>query len=110
MRDTAGGCATRGEIDMIVVHTIGGPLCDPATGPVRFSQAPRDARFWRGLARAPVGVEHSLRGGSLRADRGATAGGAHSGHVSYAGTVGRVNEWSIGIELVNRGDGVDPIP
>jgi N-acetylmuramoyl-L-alanine amidase len=98
------------EIDLIVVHAIGGPVCEPRAGAVSFSAAPRDARFWRDwFARQTDRSIHYVidREGRIAAQRPEER---TAGHVSYAGIVAGVNDRSVGIELVNRGDGVDPFP
>jgi N-acetyl-anhydromuramyl-L-alanine amidase AmpD len=88
------------SIAAIVIHAVGGPAC--AAGAVRFHPVPvrvDDAMFWREvLIGAPQNDAHFVigRSGTLLSVIPTTEIANH--------TVG-INDVSIGIELVNRGDG-----
>jgi hypothetical protein len=90
-------------IATIVLHTIGGPAC--VRGLVEFAPIARredDATFWRNVMRAaPEADAHFVIGRT-----GALAEGINITQIANH-TVG-ANEFSIGIELVHRGDGVEP--
>jgi N-acetylmuramoyl-L-alanine amidase len=92
-------------ITAIVIHSIGGPACiahKVQYRPIRFRED--DAEFWRRiLAAAPSADAHYVIGRT-----GQLAEVMPTTEIAYH-TVG-VNDVSIGIELVNRGDGQDPYP
>jgi N-acetylmuramoyl-L-alanine amidase len=95
-------------IDLIVIHTIGGPGC--VDGAIVYGAAKGTAVFWRDwLDRQPDKSIHYVvdRDGAIAAQR---PDERTAGHVAFNGVVPRVNDRSIGIELVNRGDGVEPFP
>jgi N-acetylmuramoyl-L-alanine amidase len=94
---------TRDKIDKIVIHTIGGPSCSE-DGEVQFRPVPGNARTWiNWFAKQPVvGIHYVV-------DReGVTLAGIPENQV--ANHVVCCNQHSIGIELVNNGDGVDKFP
>jgi N-acetylmuramoyl-L-alanine amidase len=95
--------AERGAIDKIVIHTIGGPSCSDA-GEVQFRPVKGNARTWKTWFEAePVkGIHYVVdrEGESL----------ASIPENQIANHVVGHNKTSIGIELVNTGDGVDPFP
>lgn len=96
------------EIDLIVIHTIGGPTC--RDGEVYFTPAPYDAVFWRDwfLDQDGKSIHYVVgREGDIAQQRPELR---TAGHVSFGGVIQYVNRRSIGIELVNRGDGIDPFP
>lgn len=96
------------DIDMIVIHTVGGPTCEG--GEVRFSPAGEDARYWRDWfeSQGSTSIHYVVgREGDVAQQRPELR---TAGHVSFGGVRDGVNARSIGIELVNRGDGVDPFP
>ena len=96
------------EIDLIVIHTIGGPTC--RDGEVYFTPAPHDAAFWRDwfLDQDDKSIHYVIgREGDIAQQRPELR---TAGHVSFGGVIQHVNRRSIGIELVNRGDGIDPFP
>lgn len=96
------------EIDLIVIHTIGGPTC--RDGAVYFTPAPHDAVFWRDrfLDQDNKSIHYVIgRDGGIAQQRPELRA---AGHVSFGGVMQQVNRRSIGIELVNRGDGVEPFP
>jgi hypothetical protein len=91
------------SITALVVHTIGGPACVANT--VRFMPIPKrddDAQFWqRFLKIAPNTEAHYVIGRN-----GAEAQVMPLTEIANH-TVG-INDVSIGIELVHRGDGIEP--
>lgn len=96
------------EIDLIVIHSIGGPTC--RDGAVYFTPANGSAVFWRDwfLSEGGKSIHYVIgRGGDIAQQRPELR---TAGHVSFGGIMQRVNRRSIGIELVNRGDGVEPFP
>ena len=96
------------EIDLIVIHTIGGPTC--RNGAVYFTPANGSAVFWRDwfLDETGKSIHYVIgREGDIAQQRPELR---TAGHVSFGGIVQFVNRRSIGIELVNRGDGVEPFP
>jgi len=103
-----GSARSAAAIDMVVIHTVGGQVCED--GEVTFSPAGRDAVFWRDWFETQGGKSiHYVVGreGDIAQQRPELR---TAGHVAFNGVVEDVNARSIGIELVNRGDGVDPFP
>jgi N-acetylmuramoyl-L-alanine amidase len=92
-------------IDMIVIHSIGGPTC--VKGAVVFNPiAVRsdDSQFWKSyLEHQPVDGIHYIVGRD-----GSVAKSIPEDQV--ANHASNANGRSIGIELVNRGDGKEPYP
>jgi N-acetylmuramoyl-L-alanine amidase len=91
-----------GGIDSIVIHAIGGPYC--RDGQVRYSYARGGLQYWlRFFAKQPVVGIHYLiaRDGSIASSITEAKVANHA--------LGR-NLRSIGIELINAGDGVEPYP
>jgi hypothetical protein len=96
------------EIDLIVVHAIGGPTC--RDGAIFFTPANGSAVFWRDwfLGEGGKSIHYVIgREGDIAQQRPELR---TAGHVSFGGIVQFVNRRSIGIELVNRGDGIEPFP
>lgn len=96
------------EIDLIVVHSIGGPTC--RDGAVFFTPANGSAAFWRDwfLGEGGKSIHYVVgREGDIAQQRPELR---TAGHVSFGGIMTAVNRRSIGIELVNRGDGIEPFP
>jgi N-acetyl-anhydromuramyl-L-alanine amidase AmpD len=91
------------NITAIVIHTVGGPAC--IAGMVQFRMVPQrddDAEFWRQVLRsAPIADAHYVIGRT-----GNKADVLPFTQIANH-TVG-INPISIGIELVHRGDGVEP--
>jgi len=91
------------SINAIVIHSVGGPAC--IAGAVTFRPIPfrdDDAMFWRKvMLAAPSADAHYVigRSGRVAEIMPITQIANH--------TVG-VNDISVGIELVNRGDGAEP--
>jgi N-acetylmuramoyl-L-alanine amidase len=96
--------AVRSEpIDMVVIHSTGGPTCDARTGkPVWVRSGTLDANMRFIEAHPTLGIHYMIgRDGTLRAS---VPEGRLAHHVF--GFSGR----SIAIELVNDGNGIDPFP
>lgn len=94
------------EIDLIVIHSIGGPTC--RDGAVYFTPANGSAVFWRDwfLGEGGKSIHYVIgRDGDIAQQRPELR---TAGHVSFGGIMQQVNRRSIGIELVNRGDGLEP--
>jgi hypothetical protein len=93
----------RSNIDTIVIHTIGGPSCSDE-GEVQFRPVKGNARLWKKwFAEEPVKGIHYI------VDReGDALASIPEGQI--ANHVVDHNKTSIGIELVNTGDGIDPFP
>jgi N-acetylmuramoyl-L-alanine amidase len=103
-----GEARTANEIDLIVIHSIGGPTCKD--GAVYFTPAGGPAVFWRDwfLDQSNKSIHYVVgREGDIAQQRPELR---TAGHVSFGGIMARVNQRSIGIELVNRGNGVEPFP
>lgn len=95
-------------IDMIVIHTIGGPAC--VDGEIRFGRPQQSAVFWRDwfTEQNNKSIHYIVdRQGAIAQQRPENR---TAGHVSFGGVMPNVNRRSIGIELVNNGDGIDPFP
>jgi N-acetyl-anhydromuramyl-L-alanine amidase AmpD len=90
-------------ITALVIHTVGGPAC--IAGTVRFRPIPKrddDTQFWQKFLKTARNADaHYVigRGGTMAPVIPAT-------EIAYH-TVG-INDVSIGIELVHRGDGIEP--
>ena len=97
------GNARTQAIDMIVIHSTGGPTCDETTGkPIWVSAGTLEEDMRQIEANPRLGIHYMIdRGGTLRASVPEDQVANHVFHYS-----GR----SIGIELVNDGDGRDPFP
>jgi hypothetical protein len=96
------------SIDMIVIHTVGGPSC--VDGRIEFTSGEGTAVSWRDwfLEQDDKSIHYVVdREGRIAQQRPEAR---TAGHVSYGGVMPDVNKRSIGIELVNRGDGLDPFP
>lgn len=96
-------------IDMVVIHTISGPKC--VHGRIQFTGAPRlstgDAEFYL------VKMERDHRQVSIHyvvGRNGERAAGVPENVIAYHAGNPDVNGRSIGIELVNDGNGKDPFP
>ncbi|KNZ31309.1 MAG: hypothetical protein AD742_18720 [Methylibium sp. NZG] len=90
-------------IDMVVIHSTGGPTCDAKTGlPVWVAAGTLEDNLRHIEAHPTLGIHHMIdRDGTARAS---VPEGQVAHHVF--GFSGR----SIAIELVNDGDGRDPFP
>lgn len=90
-------------INMVVIHSTGGPTCDVKTGRpiwVRSGTMAANMRFIE--AHPTLGIHYMIdRDGSLRTS---------VPEEQVAHHVFRFSTRSIAIELINDGDGVDPFP
>lgn len=90
-------------IDMVVIHTTGGPTCDPKSGRPVWVRAGTLAASMRFIEAHPkLGIHYMIdRDGTLRRSVPEDQVAHHVfGHSAR----------SIAIELINDGDGVDPFP
>ncbi len=90
-------------IDMVVIHSTGGPTCDAITGkPIWVGAGTLDEDMRNIEANSRLGIHYMIdRDGTLRSSVPEDEVANHVFH--YSGE-------SIGIELVNNGDGHDPFP
>ena len=90
-------------IDMVVIHSTGGPTCDDVTGKAIWVKAGTFEDNLRHIEAHPVlGIHYMIdRDGAVRAS-------VPEGQVAHH--VYRFSERSIAIELINDGDGHDPFP
>ena len=90
-------------VEMVVIHSTGGPTCDPQTGQLVWIGAGTLAEDLRNIEAHPqLGVHYMIdRDGTVRSSVPEDRVAHHVFHFS---------EQSIGIELVNDGDGRDPFP
>lgn len=88
-------------IDMVVIHSTGGPTCDAITGkPIWVNAGTLEEDLRKIEADPKLGVHYMIdRDGTLRSSVPEDEVANHVFHYS-----GR----SIGIELINNGDGLDP--
>jgi N-acetyl-anhydromuramyl-L-alanine amidase AmpD len=90
-------------IDMVVIHSTGGPTCDAKTGkPIWVAAGTLEENLQRIEAHPKLGIHYMIdRDGTVRASVPEDQMVHHVFHYS-----GR----SIAIELINNGDGIDPFP
>ena len=90
-------------IDMIVIHSTGGPTCDAVTGKPIWVGAGTLAENLRQIEAHPrLGIHYMIdRDGTLRSSVPEEQIAHHVMHYSQR---------SIAIELINQGDGRDPFP
>lgn len=90
-------------IDMVVIHSTGGPTCDEKTGkPIWVGAGALDENLKQIEANPKLGIHYMIdRDGTVRASVPEERMVHHVFHYS-----GR----SIAIELINNGDGIDPFP
>jgi hypothetical protein len=91
------------DIDMVVIHSTGGPTCDATTGKPIWVAAGNLEENLRNIEANPnLGIHYMIdRDGTLRAS---VPEGRLANHVfHYSGR-------SIAIELINDGNGLDPFP
>lgn len=90
------------KITAIVIHAIGGPVCKNKH--VVFTEAPGDANRWKHWFQQQKGVSiHYVidRDGNVEK-------GIDENRIAWHAT--HYNKRSIGIELVNQGDGIEEFP
>lgn len=93
---------TRSTVDLVVIHTIGGPSCQNSS--VVFQAVNGDAKRWLNYFKDHETLSiHYVIGRT-----GETLAGIQENEIAYH-AYGN-NQTSIGIELVNNGDGSDPFP
>jgi hypothetical protein len=97
------GAVRTQPIDMVVIHSTGGPTCDAMTGrPVWVPAGTLAANLRHIEAHPRLGIHHMIdRDGTLRAS---------VPEEQVAHHVFGFSKRSIAIELVNDGDGRDPFP
>jgi N-acetylmuramoyl-L-alanine amidase len=90
-------------VDLIVIHSTGGPTCDAATGkPIWVKAGTLDEDLRDIEANPKLGIHYMIdRDGTVRASVPEDRAANH---------VFKYSENSIAIELVNDGDGHDPFP
>ena len=90
-------------IDMVVIHSTGGPTCDATTDkPIWVAAGTLEDDMQQIEAHPKLGIHYMIdRDGTLRASVPENEIANHVFHYSAR---------SIGIELVNDGDGHDPFP
>jgi len=90
-------------VDLVVIHSTGGPTCDAATGkPIWVSAGTLDENLRRIEAHPVLGIHYMIdRDGTTRAS---------VPEQQVAHHVFRLSGRSIAIELINDGNGVDPYP
>jgi N-acetylmuramoyl-L-alanine amidase len=97
------GAARTQAIDMVVIHSTGGPTCDAATGkPIWVGAGSLDDNLRQIEGHPVLGIHYMIdRDGTLRT----SVPEEQVAHHVYSAS-GR----SIAIELINDGDGRDPFP
>jgi N-acetylmuramoyl-L-alanine amidase len=90
-------------IDMVVIHSTGGPTCDATTGkPIWVGAGTLEDNLRNIEADPKLGIHYMIdRDGTLRASVPEDEMANHVFHYS---------DRSIAIELINEGDGIDPFP
>ncbi len=97
------GPARGGPIDMVVIHSTGGPTCDAITGkPIWVGAGTLQDNLQTIEAHPELGIHYMIdRDGTLRAS---------VPEEQLAHHVFRYSARSIAVELINDGDGRDPFP
>jgi N-acetylmuramoyl-L-alanine amidase len=97
------GNARTQAINMVVIHSTGGPTCDAVTGKSIWVGAGTLEENMRQIEAHPkLGIHYMIdRDGTLRSSVPEN---------EVANHVFRYSGRSIGIELINNGDGLDPFP
>jgi N-acetylmuramoyl-L-alanine amidase len=95
--------SVRQSVDMIVIHSTGGPTCDPTTGkPIWVKAGTLDENMREIEAHPLLGIHYMIdRDGALRKSIPERQVAHH---------VFSHSARSIAIELINDGDGLDPFP
>lgn len=97
-----GGHPRRRAVDAVIIHSLGGPDCQAGTP--FYRRIDGDARYWMStFNRLPIVSIHYV------IDREGTVEPGVPEPVAATHATGW-NQRSVGIELVNNGDGVDPFP
>jgi N-acetyl-anhydromuramyl-L-alanine amidase AmpD len=96
------GPVRRVPLQLIVIHTTGGPVCDAAGRPAWVGAGSLRENIATIEAHPRLGIHYMI-------DRdGTTVSSVPEGRIAHH--VFRHSEASIAVELVNDGDGVDPFP
>jgi N-acetylmuramoyl-L-alanine amidase len=96
------GGARSQKIDMVVIHSTGGPTCDQAGKPIWVAAGAMDENMRDIEAHPKLGIHYMIdRDGSLRSSVPETQVAHHVMTYSLR---------SIAIELINDGNGIDPFP
>jgi N-acetylmuramoyl-L-alanine amidase len=94
----------RAKVDTLVIHAIGGPECSKDNKNVIFRPVKGDAKTWKRYFE-----EHAVLGIHWIVDReGVVVSSIPEDQI--ANHANAANRSSVGIELVNNGDGVEPYP
>lgn len=96
------GRPRRSPPDMVVLHSTGGPTCDPAGRPIWVPAGELGDNLRVIEAHPRLGVHYMI-------DRHGTVV-ASVPEMQVAHHVLTYSERSLGIELINDGDGIDPFP
>lgn len=90
-------------IDMVVIHSTGGPTCDASTGkPIWVGSGTLKENLRQIEAHPKLGIHYMIdRDGTVRSSVPENQIGYHVFHYSQR---------SIAIELINEGNGQDPFP
>lgn len=90
-------------IDMVVIHSTGGPTCDKATGkPIWVGAGTMEQNLREIEAHPKLGIHYMIdRDGTLRSS-------VPEDQIAYH--IFTYSQRSIAIELINEGDGMDPFP
>lgn len=97
-----GGHPRRRAVDALIIHSLGGPDC--RDGVTFYRSIEGDARTWLDtFARLPIVSIHYVIDRAGRVEAGVPESIAANHATGW-------NQRSIGIELVNNGDGRDPFP
>ncbi len=97
------GATRKQAVDMVVIHSTGGPTCDAVTGkPVWVGAGTLEENLRHIEAHPVLGIHYMIdRDGTQRAS-------VPEGQVAHH--VYRYSAGSIAVELINDGDGLDPFP
>lgn len=97
------GANRKQAVDMVVIHSTGGPTCDAVTGkPVWVGAGTLEENLRHIEAHPVLGIHYMIdRDGTQRAS-------VPEGQVAHH--VYRFSARSIAVELINDGDGLDPFP
>lgn len=97
-----GGHPRRRAVDAVIIHSLGGPDCKAGTP--FYRRIDGDARYWMStFNRLPIVSIHYVIDRAGTVERGVPEPVAATHATGW-------NQRSVGIELVNNGDGVDPFP
>jgi N-acetylmuramoyl-L-alanine amidase len=96
------GGARSEKIDMVVIHSTGGPTCDPTGKPIWVPAGKMEDNIREIEAHPKLGIHYMIdRDGTMRVS---------VPEAQVAHHVMTYSQRSIAIELINDGNGVDPFP